>query len=51
MENVIHQSAYRREPKIADPQASRQVLQRVLEVEVPNIKVHDLLALDGGLRK
>ena len=35
----IWQPAYRREPRIADVEAPHQILQRMLEVEVPNIRI------------
>lgn len=49
---ITHQApAYHFESKISDPQAANQIFQHVLEVEVPNIKVKDLLSLSGDLRK
>lgn len=45
------QPAYQFESKIADVEAPQHVLQRILDVEVPNLKVRDLLALSGDLRK
>jgi len=47
----VHQLAYRREPWIANSEAPQQVLQRILNVEVPNVRVHNLLALSGELRR
>ena len=47
----VHQLAYRREPRIANSEAPQQVLQRILNVEVPNVRVRDLLALSGELRR
>ena len=46
-----HQLAYRREPQIANSETPQEVLQKILDVEVPNIQVHDLLALSGDLRR
>jgi len=46
-----HQPAYRREPRIANSEAAQEVLQKILDVEVPNIRVRDLLALSGDLRR
>ena len=46
----IWQPAYHREPRIADVEVPHQILQRMLEVEVPNIRIRDLLALSGDLR-
>ncbi|KAF8815581.1 hypothetical protein BYT27DRAFT_7249108 [Phlegmacium glaucopus] len=34
-----------------DPELPAQILQRVLDIQVPNIKVKDLLSLSGDLRK
>ncbi|KXN82283.1 hypothetical protein AN958_02763 [Leucoagaricus sp. SymC.cos] len=48
---IITQPAYRREPRIANPEAPQHILQCILEVEVPNLKVCDLLALSGDLHK
>jgi len=47
----VHQPAYRREPQIANSEAPQQVLQRILNVEVPNVRVCDLLALSGELQR
>jgi len=47
----IRQPAYRGEPRIADVEAPHQILQRMLEVEVPNIRIRDLLALSGDLQR
>jgi len=47
----VHQPAYRWEPQIANSEAPQQVLQRILNVEVPNVRVRDLLALSGELRR
>jgi len=44
-----HQLAYRQEPQIANSEAPQEVLQKILDVEVPNIQVRDLLALSGDL--
>jgi len=46
----IRQPAYHREPRIADVEVLHQILQRMLEVEVPNIRIRDLLALSGDLQ-
>lgn len=51
MKTGTHQPAYRREPKIADPQMAQQILNRILDVEVLGVKIHELLALESGLRK
>jgi len=45
-----HQPTYRREPQIANSEAPQEVLQKILDVEVPNIQVYDLLALSGDLQ-
>jgi len=47
----IRQPTYHREPRIADVEVPHQILQRMLEVEVPNIRIRDLLALSGDLRR
>jgi len=47
----VHQPTYRREPQIANSEAPQEVLQKILDVEVLNIRVHDLLALSGDLRR
>jgi len=47
----LYQPVYHCEPRIANPEASQQILQNILDIEVPNIKVHDLLALSGDLRR
>ncbi|KXN89135.1 hypothetical protein AN958_06155 [Leucoagaricus sp. SymC.cos] len=36
---TAHQLAYQLESKIMDPEAPQHVLQQILDVEVPNIKV------------
>jgi len=46
-----HQLAYRREPRIANLEAPQEVLQKILDVKVPNIQVQDLLALSGDLQR
>jgi len=46
-----HQPAYRRESRIANSEALQEVLQKILDVEVPNIRVRDLLALSRDLRQ
>ncbi|XP_006456524.1 hypothetical protein AGABI2DRAFT_146341 [Agaricus bisporus var. bisporus H97] len=51
VERKMIEPAYRFESKIADPEAAQQMLKRILDVEVPNIKVRDLLSLSGDLRK
>ncbi|KAF8816293.1 hypothetical protein BYT27DRAFT_7277147 [Phlegmacium glaucopus] len=43
--------AYRFESRILDPELPAQILQRVLDIQVPNIKVKDLLSLSGDLCK
>jgi len=47
----IRQPAYCREPRIANVETPHQILQRMLEVEVPNIRIRDLLALSGDLQQ
>jgi len=46
-----HQPAYRQEPRIANSEAPQEVLQKILDVKVPNIRIRDLLALSGDLRR
>lgn len=50
-DSPTHQPAYCFESKIMDPQAPSHILQRILDVEVPNIKICDLLSLSGELRR
>jgi len=45
------QPAYCREPRIANSEVLRQVLQQILEVEVSKVRVWDLLVLSGELRR
>jgi len=46
-----HQPAYRQESRIANSEAPQEVLQKILDVEVLNIRIRDLLALSGDLRR
>jgi len=51
VERKLIKPAYQFESKIADPDAAQQMLKRILDIEVPNIKVRDLLSLSGDLCK
>jgi len=44
-----YQLAYRQEPRTANSEASQEVLQKILDIEVLNIRVRDLLALSRDL--